>query len=450
MVCSRFEDMFEHGVPELAGWVTALADAPSAGSDADRVERIRLLEELKCAAEALQARDAVDLDASVRQVQRAGVPARRLGEGVAAQVGLARRVSPVRASKLLGLAKVMSAELPHTAELMRRGLLSEWRATIVARETGCLDLQDRREVDRLLCAGGPGYAPAIEMGDRQLADTAKKHAYRLDAQAFTARAAKAVEERTVTIRPAPDTMTWVTALLPVAQGVGVYAALRAAADSARATGDPRSRGQVMADTLVERAAGRTTAEEVSVEVRLVMTDRTLFTGDDEPAHLLGYGPVPAGWARALAAEALDTAQLWIRRLYTTPGTGTLVAMDSTARCAPTGLARFIETRDLATCRTPWCDAPARVIDHVTDHQHGGPTTGPNLQDLCERCNLAKQAPGWSATTRAGPDARGRHVVDWRTPTGHTHTARAPDLPGTDHTRPPLEAWLHDVILDLAV
>jgi hypothetical protein len=29
----------------------------------------------------------------------------------------------------------------------------------------------------------------------------------------------------VTIRPAPDTMTYVTALLPVAQGVGVYAAL---------------------------------------------------------------------------------------------------------------------------------------------------------------------------------------------------------------------------------
>jgi hypothetical protein len=29
----------------------------------------------------------------------------------------------------------------------------------------------------------------------------------------------------VTIRPAPDCMTYVTALLPVAQGVGVYAAL---------------------------------------------------------------------------------------------------------------------------------------------------------------------------------------------------------------------------------
>ena len=45
---------------------------------------------------------------------------------------------------------------------------------------------------------------------------------------------------TVTIRPAPDTMTYLTALLPVAQGVSVYAALRREADTRC---DGRSRGQ---------------------------------------------------------------------------------------------------------------------------------------------------------------------------------------------------------------
>jgi hypothetical protein len=39
----------------------------------------------------------------------------------------------------------------------------------------------------------------------------------------------------------------------VAQGVGVYAALKRATDS---TFDDRSRGQVMADTLVQRVTGR--------------------------------------------------------------------------------------------------------------------------------------------------------------------------------------------------
>ncbi|SON62811.1 hypothetical protein MSIMFI_04340 [Mycobacterium simulans] len=51
----------------------------------------------------------------------------------------------------------------------------------------------------------------------------------------------------------PDTMTWISALLPVAQGVGVVAAWRRAADT---TFDDRSRGQVMADNLVDLVWGR--------------------------------------------------------------------------------------------------------------------------------------------------------------------------------------------------
>ena len=47
-------------------------------------------------------------------------------------------------------------------------------------------------------------------------------------------------------RPAPDTMTYVTALLPVKQGVSCLCGAQRAADT---TFDGRSRGQVMADTL---------------------------------------------------------------------------------------------------------------------------------------------------------------------------------------------------------
>ena len=90
------------------------------------------------------------------------------------------------------------------------------------------------------------------MGDARAAAAARAIAYRLDPRAVVDRAAKAENDRTVTIRPAPDTMTWVSALLPVSQGVGVYAALRRAAHT---TFDNRSRGQVMADTLVERVTG---------------------------------------------------------------------------------------------------------------------------------------------------------------------------------------------------
>ncbi|MGV0719057.1 DUF222 domain-containing protein, partial [Mycolicibacterium sp. XJ662] len=70
------------------------------------------------------------------------------------------------------------------------------------------------------------------MGDARVKAEAKKVAYRLDPQAVVDRAARAEKDRSVTTRPAPDAMTYVTALLPVSQGVGVYAALKRAADRA--------------------------------------------------------------------------------------------------------------------------------------------------------------------------------------------------------------------------
>jgi hypothetical protein len=102
-------------------------------------------------------------------------------------------------------------------------VLSEWRATLIVRESACLDVEDRRLLDAELCAD---TSTLDGKGDARIASAAKEIAYRLNAQAVVDRVAKAEADRTVTIRPAPDTMTYVTALLPVAQGVGVYAALK--------------------------------------------------------------------------------------------------------------------------------------------------------------------------------------------------------------------------------
>ena len=57
----------------------------------------------------------------------------------------------------------------------------------------------------------------------------------------------------------------------------------------------------MADALVERTTG-TPGGISGIEIQLVMTDRTLFQGDSEPARLPGYGIVPAGWARDLLTD----------------------------------------------------------------------------------------------------------------------------------------------------
>ncbi|HMO12157.1 MAG TPA: HNH endonuclease, partial [Actinotalea sp.] len=86
---------------------------------------------------------------------------------------------------------------------------------------------------------------------------------------------------------------------------------------------------------------------------------------------------------------------------------------------------LLRRRDLGVCRTPWCDAPVRHHDHVVPAGARGPTDSENGQGLCEACNHAKQAPGWTQTVVDDPD---RHAVDVTTPTGHRHRSRAPDLP----------------------
>ena len=345
---------------------TGAVSLPLSADSAGLIDQLRILEDAKSAFSAMQARISVAFDAAQRRTEAtAGVPPAERGKGVAEQIALARRESPNRGGRLLGLAKALVTEMPHTLAALETGQLNEWRATLLVQETACLSAEDRCAIDEDLAADTGTLAG---MGDRALVAAAKAAAYGRDPHSVMKRASHAVTERTVSLRPAPDTMTYLTALLPVAQGVAAYAALSRQADTARSDGDQRTRGQLMADALVERTTG-TPAGISGVEIQLVMTDRTLFQGDSEPARLAGYGIVPSGWARSLisagdggeAAGAEKTApsqdlKAWVRRLYTAPGTGDLVAMDSRARFFPPRLRRFIQARD-DTCRTPYCDAP---------------------------------------------------------------------------------------------
>jgi hypothetical protein len=346
---------------------------------------------------------------------------------VGAQVGLARRDSPVRGGRYLGLAQALVSELPATLAALRAGDISEWRATLVARETACLDPADRKIADAEL---GPVLAG---LGDREVEAAARAVAYRLDPRAFVDRTKGAAADRTVTVRPAPDTMARLTAFVPVAQGVAAHTALAAEADRLRAQGDQRGRGQIMADTLVERVTGQQTAAAVPVEVTLVMPAETLLAGGDEPAVLAGTGtgpgPIPATAARAMLTD--PEVPVWLRRVYARPADGTLVAMDSRRRRFPTGLRRLIQARD-RTCRTPWCGAPIRHTDHVIPVAQGGTTSAANGQGLCEACNYTKQAPGWTSTPAPRPGGAGDRV-EITTPTGHSYTSHPPPLPGA---RPP--------------
>ncbi|MGN6605615.1 MAG: DUF222 domain-containing protein, partial [Jatrophihabitans sp.] len=386
------------------------------------------------------------------------------------QVGLARMCSPHTAARMVGWSRVLVSELPHTYAALQAGTTTEWRAMIVARETAWLSCEDRLAVDAALAG------KLARWGDRRVEKEAKKAAYRLDPRGAIDRTNRAAADRRVSIRPTPETMAVVSIIAPVAQGVAAYAALTKHADALVGAGDGRSRGQVMCDTAIERLTGQACADGVPVEINLIMTDQTLFgrgggceqhadpepdpdrdvsaaaptttdveetaeadvparervarasgsAGVDEPAHLLGFGPVPAPLARELVLGPDPTVPRWVRRLYTRPGSSDLLTMDTHRREFTPGMRRFLELRD-QTCRTPFCDAPIRHADHVRRHTDGGPTSVGNGQGTCAACNYATEAPGWSKT------ADGDRIT-LRTPTGAEYTSRPPDPP--EHAPPP--------------
>jgi hypothetical protein len=409
----------------------------TAADEAELIDAIAHLERLKAAAAAQQARLTAAFDAARRAHEAArGMSAENRGRGIASEVALAGGDSPARGGRHLGFAKALVHEMPHTLAALEAGVLSEWRATIVVRESACLDVDDRRQLDDELCSD----LTALDgVGDLALAASAKAIAYRLDPHAVVDRAAKANTDRTVTIRPAPDTMTYLTALLPVAQGVSVYAALKWAADTCS---DGRSRGQIMADTLIQRVTGRSATEAVSMAVNVVISDQALIGVESSAAVIAGYGTVPAAVAQQLIHDAVsdDRSRATLRRLYANPASGALVALESRSRLFPAGLADFIGLRD-QRCRTPYCDAPIRHRDHAKAHRQGGHTSAINGLGLCEACNYIKEAAGWRVHTETPPGQR--HTAKFTTPTGAHHHSTAPPMPGTPRSAmTDVEVWLN--------
>ena len=389
-----------------------LSDLDQEISDRERIDRIRHLEELKSVLAAAQARETAAFVASHQAAQaRRGVPADRVGRCVAAQIGLARRISPFQAARYVSQVQVLTADLPETFAKLAAGAVSEWHALTVARETSWLGRDNRAAVDSEIAR------ELGTVGTRRLVDTVHKTAYRLDPHGYLDRLKIAESERHVSVWPAAEAMVRLSAVVPMIQGISCYATLTKHAQAMAGVGtETRTRSQIMADTLIERLTGQTQATAVPIQVNLIMTDQTLLNhgdGRDHPATVIGGGVIPA----ELARRTLTTdAKVLLRRLYFDPA-GRLAAMESVSRCFTTAQRSFLTLRD-QTCRTPFCDAPIRHADHVIPAEHGGPTTITNGQGLCETCNYTKTSDGWTQQ----PDG---DTIETTTPTGHTYRSRAP-------------------------
>ena len=182
LACSRVTAAGDMTVGDV---LSALASIRPSGDAAGLIDQLRELEDLKSSAAALQARIAVAFDADQRHCQlEAGVPAAELGKGIGAQIALARRESPARGGRLLGLAKALATEMPHTLTALQTGQLNEWRATLIVKETACLSAEDRCAADEELAAD---TGALTGLGDRALITAARTASYRLDPRSLMKR-----------------------------------------------------------------------------------------------------------------------------------------------------------------------------------------------------------------------------------------------------------------------
>lgn len=397
---------------------SAEVDEPPDTSVIDRLssmERARcriVFEEYELAVELLRER--------VTERLVAGLPQERWEIGVAAEIGLALRTSVTKATGLLSRGRELHTNLRHTRERLRDGDLAPEAVPIIVHGLSHLDEELRREADAVLCAD-PATLAGVGLG--RLHDKVEQVAYQLDKQGTVDRKAQAEKNRRVTIRPVPDGLARISLLLPLAQAVGAYAALRKTADSLAGVGtEVRNRAQIMADTAFARLTGREAVSGQPVTVNLTMPAEVLLGGAPGTAHLRDGGSLPAEIARTIVGRATGAGLAWVKRLYVTPETGAVVGLDSRARRFPEGLADLIAARD-QYCRTPYCDAPIAHTDHVRRHATGGPTDLENGQGLCAACNYAKEGLGWQS--RQVEDPSGRHTVETRTPSGHVHRSTAP-------------------------
>jgi hypothetical protein len=328
---------------------------------------------------------------------------------VIGEVGMARNISPSAAGNQVGLALGLD-RMPRVKDLFLAGQISEPVVRAVVRESVSLAMDDFVILDGEIASQLPGLTHV------QAGQLTARAVIRIDAEAARARAERNRADQRVSMFPDTDGVAILQVRGPAEQILAAHTALDQHARALRAAGDDRTLGQVMCQTLVERVTGQRYAEDVNVEVQLVLDAATMLGADGEPVDLVGYGPISPDIADDLLVQALHPT---IRRLLVDPVDGTLVVREPRRRHFDPSTAGHIRTRD-RRCRQPGCDLKIRHNDHIHAFADGGISTTDNGQGLCIRSHTLKHLRGWVVTTQD-------KATIWRTPTGHTYRSNPPPL-----------------------
>ncbi|GAA3744831.1 HNH endonuclease signature motif containing protein [Leifsonia bigeumensis] len=347
---------------------------------------------------------------------------------MAAEIAVATRMSDRTVQAMMGRATALVHTLPSVLDALGADRISFGHARVILEhavgiEPAALDEYQRITLER-----------AEETTPGRLAATAKIAAARLRAESFEERHARAREGRKVTIRDLDGGMSELVQVLPTVYAAAVFDRLTRQAKAVAATGDPRTRDQLRADLAMdllltgEPACGEdaphTPASGIRAEVAILIPAFTLLGESDEPATLLGRGPIDLDTACRLASQAPELV-----RVLTDPVTGMVINADN---YRPTSsLRRYLEQRD-RHCGFPVCNRDARYtdIDHTIPWEHGGRTVPGNLACLCRGHHTLKHHGGWTVK-QTSPG-----ILEWTSPLGRVVSDAAPPGPRFEPEPPP--------------
>ncbi|GAB3294332.1 DUF222 domain-containing protein [Epidermidibacterium keratini] len=433
------------------------------GTDVEQIDLIDALRRTESACAAARARVSVQFaKARVAEAQERGYSLEQQRAGAVGELALAHRCSPTAMLTKLAEYRRLVIDLPGTLRVLASGECSEYAAQCVARGAKALTGDEAAALDEHLAPQLASLTP------RQAEGRARRFADQRDPKAAVRRNREAAGTAHVSCRPLADGMAQLSIITKLADAVAMYAALRKAALTDPALHDDGI-GVTMTRIAFERLTGKATAEDLDVEIQLVMSAETLLGDDGQPARMgeehtgVRDAWIPAPMAREFALglitdheprddhDADDTAnetdqteqgvenardemrgRRWIRRLFVDPVTGTLAGCDRRRRRFTKSQRRFIAARD-QSCTTPWCGGPIRDYDHATPHAAGGPTDTTNGNGKSTSCNHTKDARGWN--TEPIPARAGiAHGIKITTPTGHVYTSSSPPVLGDRSTQ----------------
>ncbi len=393
------------GLSLVRAGLKRLAEASESFGQDDLLDGIAELESVGNAVKAVQAELTLSFARGhvAQQVDSGVTDPGKLERSVAGEISLACRVSPTESRKRIRTARDLHDGLDRLRGLFGAGRISANKVATVVAAASHRDGTGRAEVDRLLAAHD-----LDKLGVGRLRDETRRLTAQVAPEKFRARCAAARSGRRVTLRPSADGMTDLIAHVPAEQGAACYAALQMAFNEVSVNPGPltRGRGQVMADTLVERVTGQAVATDVNIQVQVVVPVEALVdAGGPLPAEIPGHGPVPVELVATTSGR-----KAW-RKLVTRKGV--VIGGDSTQRKFTGFLADLIRARDRYRCSELYCDAPIREVDHIRRWTDGGRTEFPNGRGLCVLHNQLREQFRWRVE-------RTRDGMVTTTPTGRTY------------------------------